>query len=102
MGVPGIVVLTIVQLALAGSRFQNMGMNGWWSLLLLIPLINLVPSVMLVVCQPGYTETNRLDAIGKLVMWILIALIALVVVLMLFFMSAVLALMPGIVENLTS
>jgi uncharacterized membrane protein YhaH (DUF805 family) len=71
----GGLVIAVAYIALAANRFQNMGMSGWWSLMILVPLVNVVVQVMLLVCQPGYTQTNRLDANGKLVLWILVGTI---------------------------
>ncbi len=67
----GLIVMTAVQLALAASRLKNIGMSQWLALLMLVPIANFVVGCMLLVCQPGYVEINKLDAVGKLVGWLI-------------------------------
>jgi len=84
-------VIAAASIALAANRFRNMGMSGWWSLLIFLPLVNVVVQVMLLVCQPGYTQTNRLDAHGKLVLWILVGSILVGVLIFVAFMNEIIS-----------
>ena len=77
----GLIVMTAVQLTLAASRLKNIGMSQWLALLMLVPIANLVVGYMLLVCQPGYVEINKLDAVGKLVGWLIFTCVVIVLVL---------------------
>ncbi len=64
------VIPTSLVLAITVKRFQNLGMNGWWILGLLVPLLNWWLNYRLIACPPGYVFTKKLDVWG----WILAVL----------------------------
>lgn len=67
-------VYGILQIILTVIRLQNIGWSGWAILLMLIPIVNVVLSTALVICQPGYAQEGRLDSAGKTWLWIFVAL----------------------------
>ena len=48
-------------------RLKNIGMNPWWCLLALVPLLNLFVAIRCLVFQEGYVETEQLDKVGKVI-----------------------------------
>ena len=58
-------VPVIVPLVVTVKRFQNLAMSGWWTLLLVVPLLNLWLYFRLFACPPGYGFSKKLDTIGK-------------------------------------
>jgi uncharacterized membrane protein YhaH (DUF805 family) len=55
----------VVFIAVTLKRFQNLAMNGWWLLGLMVPFLNLWLYYRLFACPPGYAFTKKLDVIGK-------------------------------------
>lgn len=54
-------------LLLAAGRLRNIGMSGWWALLLPVPILNLLVIFRCVVLPPGFEETRTLDSSAKLI-----------------------------------
>jgi uncharacterized membrane protein YhaH (DUF805 family) len=71
-----VMVLAFVPVAL---RLQNIGRNPWWCLLLLVPIANLFVSVPCLIAPPGYAYTKKLDTAGKIIVWSILGLLALLV-----------------------
>lgn len=61
-------------------RLQNIGMNPWWCLLMLVPIANLVVGIRCLICQEGYEDTKKLDTAGKIVTFIILGLFLIVIV----------------------
>lgn len=81
------VIAAVIQFALAWNRLKNACMSPWLTMLLLVPIVNVVIGVLLLVWQPGYGKINKLDENGKMVLWILVGSIILIAL----FLLAVLA-----------
>lgn len=60
-----LIVVTILLIRLHCLRFKNIGMSPWWTLALMVPLLNLPLYLMLHVCPAGYAKTKKLDLTGK-------------------------------------
>jgi len=60
----------LLVLVVTVKRFQNLAMSGWWTLLLLVPLVNLWLQSMLFAYPPGYGYTRKLDTLGKVLVTI--------------------------------
>ena len=58
-------------------RLKNTGMNPWWSLLLLVPLVNLAIVLPCFACPEGYRDTKVLDVTGKGICLLVIGLFVL-------------------------
>jgi uncharacterized membrane protein YhaH (DUF805 family) len=71
-------------------RMKNIGYNPWYSLLVVVPLANIIISVRCTVMQEGYVETRKLDTTGVIISWLLFLLIAalLGVILLAFYVSS--------------
>lgn len=82
------VIAAVIQFALAWNRLKNACMSPWLTLLLLVPIVNVVIGVLLLVWQPGYGKVNRLDENGKMVLWILVGSIILIALLLLAVLAA--------------
>jgi|GEM_PF-476958 len=60
----GLVLIGVISFILAIYRIKNIGASGWWVLLLLAPLVNVLAWIPLVVCQEGYYDAKKLDSRG--------------------------------------
>ncbi len=60
-------------------RLKNIGMNPWLCLLSLVPFANIVIGLACLVCQKGYQDTKKLDFVGKVLIFIGLAIILLMV-----------------------
>lgn len=61
-------------------RLKNIGMSGGWALLLLVPIANLLLILRCLAFQEGYVEVGKLDTPGRVMMYLLLALLLLSVV----------------------
>jgi uncharacterized membrane protein YhaH (DUF805 family) len=68
-------------------RHWNIGVSGWWSVLLLVPVINVFYGVYVSAVPPGYARTRKLDITA----WVLIFFQVAILGLMLFLMGVGLA-----------
>ncbi len=68
---PFFMALTILPVR---SRLRNIGASGWWSVGMLIPMLNLVTALFCLVPQRGYGRAGKLDVIGRFIGGSLIAL----------------------------
>ena len=73
-------VLGIALFALIYFRLKNIGMNPWWCLALIVPILNLLLLIRCLVMPEGYADTKELDAVGKVATYVAIAAFALLVV----------------------
>ncbi|MEM7253704.1 MAG: hypothetical protein AAF493_19980 [Pseudomonadota bacterium] len=62
-------ILTALLVVPTVLRLRNIGQSGWWSILILIPLVNLVLWLRCVAFPTGYRDTGRLDGPGKVILW---------------------------------
>jgi uncharacterized membrane protein YhaH (DUF805 family) len=81
---PAVVVLAIIAsigltVFITVQRLKNMGYSGWWSLLIFVPLANLLVGLRCLICPVGYADTKRLDRTGKILTWIVVCLFLLFV-----------------------
>lgn len=74
------IIAIALSFVLVVNRLHNIGMNGWWSLLILVPLANLFIGVKCVMCPEGYQDTKKLDTAGKIIAGIFIGLAVVVFV----------------------
>jgi uncharacterized membrane protein YhaH (DUF805 family) len=56
-------------------RLHNLGMSGWWSLLLLVPIANILLSVRCSVFPEGYADHQQLDLAAKVILGCILALL---------------------------
>lgn len=77
----GIVFIAAIGLTvfITVQRLKNMGYRGWWSLLIFVPLANILVGLRCLICPVGYADTKRLDRTGKILTWIVIGLFLLFV-----------------------
>ena len=68
-----------INIYLVVQRFKNMGYSGWWSLLIFVPLVNILVGLRCLICPRGYADTKKLDTAGKVVTGIVVALFLLIV-----------------------
>ena len=74
------IIAIALSFVLVVNRLHNIGMNGWWSLLILVPLANLFIGVKCVMCPEGYQDTKKLDTAGKIIAGIFVGLAVVVFV----------------------
>ena len=76
-------VWLIMSIRLTCLRFINIGMSGWWTLGLFIPILNILLLLALNILPPGFSETRKLDIpayiIGFFNLFPIIAIICLIV-----------------------
>lgn len=73
-------VLGLESFALIYFRLENIGVNPWWCLAFLVPILNLLIFIRCLVMPEGYADTKELDAAGKVATYVAIAVFALLVV----------------------
>jgi len=61
------------------QRLKNMGYSGWWSVLIFVPLANLLVGLRCLICPAGYADTKRLDLAGKIITGIVVTVFLLFV-----------------------
>jgi hypothetical protein len=77
----GLGILSIfISFYLMFARFKNIGMSRWWTLGLIVPILNIFVSIWLVSRQEGWIETQRLDTAGKVIAWLCWGLIILTII----------------------
>lgn len=72
-----IIVSSLLALVPVYYRLKNIGMNPWWCLGALVPIVNIFVGFRCLLCQEGYVETRKLDRAGKIMLWIILGLIVL-------------------------
>ena len=81
----GIIILSQVvaiplSIALAVSRLHNIGMSGWWSLFMLVPVVNLYIMAKCLLCPEGYHNSGKLDTAGRVIAGTFVGFVLLLVV----------------------
>lgn len=76
--------VSAISLVLIAYRLRNVGMSGWWSLLALAPVGNLLIFVRCILCPEGYNHTKVMDMSGKITAGVIIGVSAFAVVSVLF------------------
>lgn len=71
------IVLLILSLMLVASRLRNIGSNGWWCLLMLIPIVNIFVGLRCLAMPEGYRDHRTLDTAGKVVIGLFIGIFVL-------------------------
>jgi uncharacterized membrane protein YhaH (DUF805 family) len=66
-------------IALAFQRCKNLGMNPWWSLGLLVPILNIFIGLRCLAFPEGYEDHRTLDAPAKVVVGLFLALLSLII-----------------------
>ena len=52
----GTIVTLVLSFVLIVNRLHNIGMSGWWSLLILVPIANLFVGIRCLMCPEGYQD----------------------------------------------
>jgi len=60
-------IAVVVAIFLVASRFKNIGYQPLWSLLAIVPIINLVIGYRCLAYPPGYANHKTLDTAGRIV-----------------------------------
>jgi len=70
-GEPSLIVIILVMLGFAVlairfavQRVRNIGLNGWWVLLMFVPIVSNFFSIALLACPEGYADHKKMDTIG--------------------------------------
>ncbi|MEY3174666.1 MAG: hypothetical protein RLZZ436_2580 [Planctomycetota bacterium] len=69
----------IAAIVIVVQRLKNLGYSGWWTLGLLVPILNLVLAIELVAAPEGYAKHKTLDTPGKVVVGLTVGLFLLAV-----------------------
>lgn len=72
-------VVGIAAFALTYFQLVNIGMNPWWCLALVVPILNLLLFIRCLVMPEGYADTKEFDAVGKVAMYVACAVFVLLV-----------------------
>ncbi len=76
----GVALLALpVHIYIAYQRLKNLGYSGWWLLVFIVPILNLLVALRCLAAPEGYADHKTLDSTGKIIMWIFIGFIALIV-----------------------
>lgn len=84
----GSLIAIVLSIVLVVNRLHNIGMSGWWSLLILVPIANLFVGVRCAICPEGYQDTKKLDTAGRVLAGIFIACLVIVVIAVIVAVSA--------------
>jgi uncharacterized membrane protein YhaH (DUF805 family) len=57
------------------TRLRNLGMSGWWSLGLLIPIVNILLGVRCTAFPEGYADHRKLDLAARVILGCILALL---------------------------
>jgi uncharacterized membrane protein YhaH (DUF805 family) len=90
---PVVVLLTlpvsiIGAMALAYQRCLNIGMNPWWCLGLIVPLLNIFVGLRCIAYPEGYEDHKTLDTPAKVIIGLFIAMFVLIILLVVFAVMA--------------
>jgi uncharacterized membrane protein YhaH (DUF805 family) len=66
-------------MALAWQRCRNIGMNPWWCLGLIVPILNIFVGIRCLAYPEGYEDHKTLDTPAKVILGILITLLVLII-----------------------
>ena len=61
-------------------RLKNTGTNPWLCLVYWIPIVNIYPMYICLLCQEGYVKTKKLDKAGKTALWILLGIFIILII----------------------
>ncbi|MCH9022028.1 MAG: DUF805 domain-containing protein [Planctomycetes bacterium] len=78
----GSLIVLVLSFFLVVNRLHNIGLSGWWSLLMLVPVANLLVGIRCGICPEGYRDTKKLDTAGRVLAGIFIAFGVLVVIML--------------------
>ena len=84
----GATLIVAILFMIVYYRLKNIGMNPWWCLAMLVPILNLLVGIRCLVCQEGYADTKKLDTAGKVITFIVLALFVLVLITVLILVMA--------------
>ena len=56
-------------------RLHNVGVSGWWSLLLLVPIVNILLTVRCSAFPEGYADHQQLDLAARVILGCILALL---------------------------
>ncbi len=84
-GATGVVLVTaiiglVVTIVLAVQRLKNLGYSGWWTIGLIVPILNILVGLRCLAAPEGYADHKTLDTAGKIIIGLVIGLFVLVVV----------------------
>ena len=65
----------LVALVAVHYRLKNIGYNPDLCFLMLVPIVNLFLGIRCLVLQEGYKDTRKLDTVGKIITYIVLALV---------------------------
>jgi len=75
----GLIAAVGMTIFITVQRLKNMGYSGWWSVLIFVPLANLLVGLRCLICPAGYADTKRLDSAGKIMTGIVVTVFLLFV-----------------------
>jgi len=75
-----VVVPLALWIVLIIARLRNVGKSGWWSLLLPVPIANIVLGAWCFAYPEGYQEEKRIDKAGKIILCLYAAWVCLLAV----------------------
>lgn len=85
MGVPDMSILVLILvvalwITLAVYRLKNIGRNGAWAILIIIPIANLLVTIPCLMCPEGYQDTKKLDMVGKIIAGVIFGVLVLMII----------------------
>ena len=83
-------VFAVLQFVPVVFRLKNIGMTGWWAILMLVPLANLVIGGYCLACPEGYQDSKELDTAGRVIVAVIVGLLVLAVLVLLAVLAATL------------
>jgi hypothetical protein len=76
----GALILSCTWITASILRARDVGISGWFGLLLLIPIANLIFFVFLLLVPRGFAITKKADTVLRVMLWGILALLALFII----------------------
>lgn len=76
----GVAIFYIGLLGAATLRTRDVGLNGWFVLLLLVPLANLWLGFHLLLAPRGFAITKKSDLAMKISVWVILGFVVLMII----------------------
>ncbi len=78
--IPMLIAYFGVLMWIVALRMKNTGYSMWWSLGMLVPILNIVVALRCIACPEGYAHHKTIDTAGKVIVGIFFLLLALAIV----------------------
>lgn len=76
----GIIITIIGLVYIIAQRLRNVGYSAWLTILLIVPLANMVLGIICIAAPEGYADHKKLDTPGRIIAGLFLGLFALAII----------------------